>query len=174
MFKKILCSLLLMGLFASAGCTQKLDESLLLMRQEAAANEKLYGGATQKFADVADQIARQKIELQRMVLEERTSRWLDKHTVNGTVTATPAEMATMLSQRDVGYGQLAASESTWAQTVSDFRRMISDKLVFSSQIFAKEIDAQRAKDEMLKAGNSLVKTLMGAGTTAAIALPLAF
>ena len=127
-----------------------------------------------KFADGADQMAGMKHELQKNLLAERTSTWIKEHTVNGVVTATPQEMNTMFTQRDAAQAQLAKSVEVWTQTVSDFRRMINDKMAFSAQLFAREADAQRAKDEQRNAGDSLIKTIIGAGVSAATFIPIAF
>ena len=172
--RKIWTSGLLLILFNGclAGCVTELDKQLSLMRQESAGNEKLYGAACMKFVDVSDQMAVFKHQLQRMIVTEREKNWVLEHTRNGVVSASPEDFQAMLAKRDADAGQLALSQSVWSQTAGDFRRMIADKMAFSAQIYAREVDAQKAKESLQAATDSLLKAAIGAAGTAAIALPL--
>jgi hypothetical protein len=155
-----------------AGCISSMDKSLMEMRAAANANEKLYAAASLKFVDVADQMALFKHMLQSNIIRERGDAWLLAHTKDGVVTASAEDFATMLTKRDADATQLGESKSVWLQTAGDYRRMISDKQAFSALIYSKEVDAQAAKESLDEATNSVVKALIGAASTAAIAVPL--
>jgi hypothetical protein len=167
---------LLLCLGASSGCvTSALDKEMLNVRQAANANEKLYAAAELGFASSADQIASQKHMLQRQFLNQADTMWMKDHTgPDGTVTAGAKDFAMMLSQRDAAYSQLGQSETVWHTTVENFRRMVTDKQTFSATIYAKEVDAQAAKDSFAAATDSLVKVLAGAVPVVATLLPFAF
>jgi len=159
-------------LISCTGCLSGVDKELMSMRQAVVANEQLYGAAAMKFADGADQMAGMKHTLQRDLLGERTVTWVKDHTKDGIVTATPAEINTMLVQRDAAYRQLGESESVWRTTVSDFRRLVADKMALSAAVYAREENAQRAKESLAAATDSLTKGLVGAASAAAVVVPL--
>jgi hypothetical protein len=174
MIQKRIGGLLLAVLMSGCcGCVSNLDKTLMDMRAQANANERLYAEASLKFVDAADQMATFKHMLQTQILSERNKVWLLEHTTkDGIVQATPEDFAAMLAKRDADAAQLGESKSVWSQVASDYRRMITDKRTFSEVIFAKEVNAQAAKESLQASTDSVIKALSGAVGTAAIALPL--
>jgi len=155
------------------GCVgQKLDAELMNIRQQAAANEKLYAVAALKYADAFQQLADQKHEFQAYLIEVEGDKWLEEHTRDGLVQASPDEFAEMLAKRDSRYQALEASRGAATQGVRDFRQMVNDKVAFTTAIYAKEVDAQKAKESAAAALDSVIKALGGAAGAAAVAIPL--
>lgn len=161
-------------LVLSVGCTGPLDKSLMEMRAQAVGNERLYVDAAYKFAGVYEQLSEQKHAFQRQLILQAEKGWLERHTESGMVQSTPEEFLKMLEQRDAAWAQYDESRGKSRRVVEDYRRMVRDKLAFTEVLFAREQNAQAAKESLAASLDSLGKMLLGAVPAVATFLPLAF
>ena len=146
----------------AAGCTGPLDKALMDMRGQAAANERLYAQAADKFAGVYEQLSEQKHAFQKQLIVQAEVIWMDKHTQGGVVQASPEEFVKMLNQRDAAWQLYEDSRAKSKQVVVDYRQMVRDKLAFTEVLFAKEQNAQAAKESLQASLDSLAKMAIGA------------
>ena len=161
-------------LVLAAGCTAPLDKALMEMRAQAVGNERLYAAATDKFAGVYEQLSEQKHAFQKQLIVQAEVNWLERHTENGQVVSSPEDFVKMLGQRDAAWQLYEDSRAKSRQVVSDYRQMIRDKLAFTEVLFAKERDAQKAKESLQASLDSLGKMAIGAVPAVVTLLPLAF
>lgn len=159
--------------FVFCGCTQELDRELMNARQQIVSNESLYAAAELAFAKGAEEVGEKLAIYQNKSLQADTDNWVRRHTNSeGIVTATPEEMSKMFAERDAKAAVQHEAQVVWKKTVENFRQMVADKQRLVAVMFAKEQEAQEAKDASVKALESLKNTLLGAASSAAIALPI--
>ena len=161
-------------LVLAAGCVTPLDKALMEMRAQAVGNERLYAAASDKFAGVYEQLSEQKHMFQKQLIVQAEVSWMEKHTEGGMVQATPEDFVKMLNQRDAAWQLYEDSRAKSKQAVQDYRGMVRDKLAFTEVLFAKEQNAQAAKESLAASLDSLAKMAFGAAGTAVSLLPFAF
>lgn len=155
------------------GCVnERLDEALMNVREQVVTNEALYSRATLKFSDAFQTLADQKHQFQRYLIEVEGDQWIDDHTKDGLVQATPEDFSSMLAKRDERLKTLESSEGSASQMLRDFRQMVNDKVALATAVYGKEVEAQKAKESLSASVDSIVKVLGGVAGAAAVAIPI--
>lgn len=171
--KRIIIAFTVFYLSLGIGCAQqKLDQELMNIRAQALGNERLYAEATLRFAEQFERLSGQKHEFQKYLIDVEGDQWIDEHTKDGVVQASPDDFAAMLAKRDSRRKDLESSQGASSEAVRNFRRMIADKLAFSTLIYEKEVDAQEARDSLSAACDSVIKVIGGVVASAGITIPI--
>lgn len=123
--KRIITAFTVFCLSFGAGCAQqKLDRELMDIRAQALGNERLYAEAGLRFAEQFERLSQQKHEFQKYLIDVEGDQWIDEHTKDGVIQATPEEFAEMLAKRDSRRKDLELSQGACSEAVRNFRKMI--------------------------------------------------
>ncbi|MCK9599147.1 MAG: hypothetical protein M0R06_08915 [Sphaerochaeta sp.] len=166
----LVASVLILGM---SGC-DAMDKAQFALHAEQHNNIKVFGEVSNAYADAADDMALRKHALQGQIIKSVDSAWIVSHTnPDGTLTASPAELATMLAQHDEAVRTMAASQSSWARLTSSYRRAVQELVIVSDTIAAKDMDVQTAKENMKQTTRTVLQVIgsIGLGATTGIIIP---